>query len=70
VSGFFYTSHLGKAIVGETGGITSWQTLEPILAVSSDVFTERRITMPVPSAMFGPELNHVYEVWKFFQRRE
>jgi hypothetical protein len=69
VAGFFYTSQLKRPVVGETGGVLSWQTLEPPYAVYNDVFSERRIEMPVPSEMFSSQENDIYEVWKFFKRR-
>lgn len=70
VSGFYYSSKWGKAVVDEEGDVWSWQTNEPQFAAYSSVFSERRISMPVPSQMFSPHVNDVYEVWKFFQRRE
>ncbi len=67
VSGFYYVSKKGKNPIGEAGGLTSYQTLEEIESVRSDVFDESRIVMHVPSKMFGQD---VYEVWKLFARRK
>lgn len=67
VSGFFYANEPTSATVAEAGGLTSFQTLEPIEEVSSAYFTEKRITLPVPSKMFGDD---VFEVWKIFERVE
>jgi len=66
VSGFYYESKKGQNPIGETGGIQSYQTLENIEDVSSDTFEERRVILPVPSAMFGQD---VFEIWKFFEKR-
>ena len=66
VSGFYYASKKGTNPIGETGGILSYQTLERLEDVSSALFSERRIVLPIPSKMFGPD---VFEVWKFFDRK-
>lgn len=66
VSGFYYVSKRHQNPIGETGGIESYQTLEGIEEVSSDLFSEMRVILPVPSKMFGPD---VFEVWKFFERK-
>jgi hypothetical protein len=66
VSGFYYTDRKNENPVKEVGGVTSFQTLESVEDVVSPVFTETRIVLPVPSAMFGP---NVVEVWKFLRRR-
>jgi len=66
VSGFYYVSKKDQNPIGEPGGLMSYQTLEAIEDVSSDVFTETRIILPVPSKMFGKD---VFEVWKFFERK-
>jgi hypothetical protein len=67
VAGFYYADQKNTNPVVETGGVVSYQTLEPMEAhVESLRFTERRIMMHVPSEMFG---EHVYEVWRFFERR-
>ena len=65
VSGFYYAGKKGQNPIVETGGVVSYQTLENIEDVHSDVFSESRIILPVPSAMFGKD---VFEVWKFFER--
>jgi hypothetical protein len=65
VAGFFYESKMDQNPVEEAGGIQSYQTLEAEEDVLSDVFSEKRIVLPVPS-MFGSD---VIEVWKFFERR-
>lgn len=66
VSGFYYVSKKDKNPIGETGGIQSYQTLENPEDVISNVFSEKRIILPVPSKMFGSD---VYEVWKFLERK-
>ncbi len=66
VSGFYYVSKKGYNPIGETGGIKSYQTLENIEEVHSDIFEEKRIILPVPSKMFGQD---VFEIWKFFEKR-
>jgi SAM-dependent methyltransferase len=66
VSGFYYTDRRHENPVVEEGGVTSFQTLEDIESVRSELFEERRIYLPVPSPMFGP---NVIEVWKFFTKR-
>lgn len=66
VSGFFYTSRKDENPIVETGGVVSYQTTECIETVQSNLFTEYRIILPVPSKMFGKD---VYEVWKFFKRK-
>ena len=68
VSGFYYASKKNQNPVGEVGGIMSYQTLESIedARIQSKVFEEKRIILPVPSKMFGPD---VFEVWKFFERK-
>jgi hypothetical protein len=65
VSGFYYWNSKDKNPIGETGGIQSYQTLEPIENVMSEVFHETRISLPAPSIMFGPD---VIEVWKLLER--
>ena len=65
VSGFYYANRKSQKIVKETGEIASFQTLEPIEEVKSDIFHETRITVPCPSKMFGP---NVIEVWKIFRK--
>ncbi len=66
VSGFYYASKKDQNPIGETGGIQSYQTLEDIKDINSDIFEERRVVMPVPSKMFGED---VFEIWKLFERR-
>jgi len=57
---------LGQERVEEAGELKSYQTLEHPEDVISDIFTEKRVIIPAPSKMFGPD---VYEVWKFFERK-
>jgi hypothetical protein len=66
VSGFYYASKIKDAIVQEVSGLSSYQTLETPESVVSEVFTEKRIVMPVPSKMFGQD---VFEVWKILEIR-
>ena len=66
VSGFYYASKAGEETVSETGDITSYQTVESLESVKNDTFSEMRLTMHVPSEMFGPD---VYEVWKILTRK-
>ena len=65
VSGFFYTTRTHLEIVGETGGIQSYQTLEHIDEFKIPGVHEERIVTNTPSVMFGPD---VMEVWKIFAR--
>jgi hypothetical protein len=65
VSGFYYASRKDLALVEEAGGVRSYQTLEHMESVQSKVFEERRVTIHVPSKMFGDD---VYEIWKLFLR--
>lgn len=67
VSGFYYVSRKCEPVVGEAGGIQSYQTLDAIEDYESELFTEKRITLPVPSKAFGQD---VIEVWKLFERRD
>lgn len=66
VAGFFYESKRDLEVVEETGGITSHQTIEDPSLFISDVFTELRICLKVPSVMFGDD---VIEVWKILVRK-
>jgi len=66
VSGFYYSDKLDQNPIEEAGGITSYQTLEPIESDRCPEFTETRLIMHVPSKLFG---KNVYEVWKLFLRR-
>ena len=66
VSGFYYTDTKENPIQ-EAGGITSWQTLNPIESTSSNLFSEIRLIQRVPSKMFGP---NVVEVWKRLERKK
>jgi hypothetical protein len=66
VAGFYYASCRGDVNpVEETGGIVSWQTLHPIEEQWAEEYGETRITLPVPSEMFGDD---VVEVWRIFHR--
>jgi hypothetical protein len=67
VSGFYYLTKMYENPVKETGGVLSYQTLEPKSSVKSNVFTEQRIKIPTPSKMFGDD---VIEVWKILERRK
>jgi hypothetical protein len=66
VSGFYYVGREKENPIEEAGGVISYQTLERPEEVQNKVFSEKRIVLPVPSALFG---NNVYEVWKIFERR-
>ncbi len=66
VSGFFYESRRDQETVSETGGITSYQTVEDPARFISPVFTELRVHMRTPSKMFGQD---VVEVWKILVRK-
>lgn len=66
VSGFYYRSKKDQPTVAETGGITSYQTIEEIGKFSIPEVIERRIVLSVPSKMFGAD---VIEIWKFFERQ-
>lgn len=66
VSGFYYSRKKNRSLVYEPGGVYSYQTLESLEDVPSRIFSEKRITLHVPSKMFGDD---VYEVWKIFERR-
>lgn len=66
VGGFFYEDRRGLEMVGETGGIVSYQTIEDPAQFISSVFTESRTHLRTPSRMFGDD---VVEVWKTFARR-
>lgn len=68
VSGFYYHGRRGEQPIEEAGGITSWQTLHPLgrPAISSHLFEERRISLSVPSTMFGED---VVEVWRLLKRK-
>lgn len=63
VSGFFYASKRDQPMIWEECG-SGYQTIDEI--TNHNLYTERRIIMPVPSVLFG---NDVFEVWKFFRRR-
>ena len=65
VSGFYYTDKTTHNPVEEVGGVLSFQTLEPIETPERKGYEETRITMAVPSKMFGDK---VIEVWKIFTR--
>ena len=65
VAGFYYRSQPGEAVVEETGGIKSYQTL-PELPESNSVYSEVRALVDAPSKMFGPD---VVEVWRYLTRK-
>lgn len=68
VSGFYYASNKEENPVEETGGVVSWQTLLPVdhWEMSTHLYRETRITLEVPSTMFGED---VVEVWRLLERR-
>ncbi len=66
VSGFYYADKLHVNPIEEAGGIQSYQTLSQIQDHKSTIFDEYRLTMNVPSEMFG---KNVFEVWKLLVRR-
>lgn len=66
VAGFYYESRAKEATVTETGGLLSYQTIEPLERFTSRYFNETRIVMKTPSNFFGRD---VVEVWKVLERR-
>jgi len=69
VSGFYYASSgMDENPIEEAGGIVSWQTLLPVdhWEMSTHLFRETRVTLEVPSTMFGED---VVEVWRLLERR-
>jgi hypothetical protein len=66
-AGFYYSDKKQYNPITEAGDIMSFQTTEAMEDVVSPVFHEYRLTLPVPSKLFGP---NVYEVWKFFHRKK
>jgi len=64
VSGFFYEKRRDEKTVGETGGLLSHQSIDPIC--SHSFYDETRIILPVPSKFFGDD---VFEVWKIFTKK-
>lgn len=65
-AGFEYASKAGELKVGEAGGLESFQSVEGLYDVISDVFDEIRILTRTPSTFFGPD---VVEIWKVLTRR-
>lgn len=65
-AGFYYDNKPNEDTVGETGGILSHQTIEPMGMFNVPGVDEERLYVRTPSEMFGPG---VVEVWKFFTRR-
>lgn len=65
VSGFYYYDQKNINPIIEFGGLKSYQTLENLEEVESNIFKEIRVVLPVPSEMFGAT---VHEVWKVFIR--
>lgn len=63
VSGFYYRGREHETLIPETGGIVSYQTVEPQPMHSE--FREWRLVVSCPSRMFGPD---VVEVWKILER--
>ncbi len=66
VGGFFYESRRNKETVSETGELISYQTIEDPALHISNLFTELRTHLRVPSKMFGDD---VVEVWKILRRK-
>lgn len=66
VAGFYYEHAADQETVNEAGDLTSFQTIEPIEAFSSEFFHETRVTMRTPSDFFGKD---VVEVWKILERK-
>lgn len=66
-AGFYYSDkRKNEEIVREVGGIQSFQTLDNPEDVTSDKFSEVRVSMKAPSNMFGED---VVEVWKILRRK-
>ena len=63
VSGFYYVGRQEENPIREFGshGIVSYQSVSPLEMARSYGIYEVRITQPVPSKLFGPD---VIEVWK------
>ena len=66
VAGFYYEKRKGQLTVQETGGLTSYQSIEAQEIVNSDSFYETRTYVKAPSKLFGLD---VVEVWKLFRRK-
>jgi hypothetical protein len=66
VSGFYYEKRKHSVRIRETGDIISFQSIENYSDCKRIGYTEKRIYLPVPSKMFGPD---VVEVWKIFDRK-
>ncbi len=64
-AGFYYEHAASAETVGEAGGIVSYQSIQPLEMVRSDVFDEARLALPCPSSLFGED---VVEVWKVLTR--
>ena len=64
VSGFYYTDKMNENPVEEVGGLKSYQTLD--LMSEHKLFSEKRLYVPAPSKLFGP---NVIEVWKLLERK-
>jgi SAM-dependent methyltransferase len=65
-SGFFYLSKSKDETVGETGGITSFQTISDPEFYNNSIYSESRYITETPSKMFGPD---VVEVFRYLERR-
>jgi hypothetical protein len=65
VSGCYHPGVTTPTVTVPPHNIVSHQTLEPITAYHSLLFSEWRLTMPVTSTLFGTEV----EIWKFLERR-
>jgi SAM-dependent methyltransferase len=66
VSGFYYADQPHAETVGEAGGIVSYQSIQPLEASDSSLFTEVRVSARCPSSLFGET---PIEVWRLLQRR-
>jgi hypothetical protein len=64
-SGIFYSDKLGEEKVGETGGLTSYQTFSDAEDRHSPVYHQTQIAVPCPSDMFG---RTDIDVWCLLQR--
>jgi hypothetical protein len=67
VSGFFYDDERrNNEVVEEAGDLKSYQSISPFSINESSIYIERRLLMPAPSKLFGP---NVVEVWKLLRRK-
>lgn len=66
VSGFYYGNMRHQKSVAEKGGIISYQSIDDLADIKSEVYDEIRMIVPNPSKMFGKD---VIEVWKLLIRK-